>query len=397
MTADDRSPGTAADSSALVARMGSWLPRMPWWSRPNDGWDALRRRAYDGPVLEGYRNRNYRIDVPKALARRLSLQEGTPVKIRVPVSAGYAFDQAVWPDEAAVLDALKEHLTVIPQVLMTKAGYSVQTFVQGDVFSGELLRPVTAEDPVLRGIARFFATLAKIPCADLPESPEGWPADGDCSGFLRTLVEYTEEEVRRPLWSRYGSLLEELGFPENAMIRFHDAVPQLTRRPFVLLHADMHPGNMIRALDGELHVIDWELAMVGDPLHDLAIHLTRSRYTRNDRRKFIGSWVEEVGEVNRDAVQGLRQDLPWYLAYQRVRSVYTDVVRTVEAFADDPTPAALKDATRELRRIVGRTPLDICPAPSYGLARSALLRWHADNGGRGRRRAADRVRGGGSQ
>ena len=370
MTADDRSPGAASDSSTLV---------MPTELKTSDPWDLLRSHADAAPVLQGYRNRNHRVDVPESLAEALRLQSGDPVKIRVPIPSGYPFDQAVWSNEAHVLEALQGHLTYIPRVLATKSDYSVQTFVDGDVLSQDQLRSETEPGPLLGGVAKFFAELAAIPPNAWPDSPEGWPASGESRDFLRAMVDYTDDAVRKPVWLRFGALLEELGFPEDAMILFRDAVPKLTSRPFVLLHADVHPGNLIKAEDDSLHVIDWELAMIGDPLHDLAIHLTRSRYTRQGRRRFIGLWIEEVGRVNAKAVQGARQDLRWYIDYQRLRSVYTDVVRTVEALVGaEMTPDALERAVREVRRLLGCVPA-ACERPTYGQVRGALLRWVNEN------------------
>jgi aminoglycoside phosphotransferase (APT) family kinase protein len=305
------------------------------------------------------------------------LRTGASVKFREPRKHEIPFDLTYWESETEVLQALSNRLPNIPQVLAWNERFAVHTYAEGRVLDDPTSGPVPQEMPV-RELAQFFARLAVIPHDALPSRPAGWPGDGDSSGFLKRLVRYTNDEVRQATWKRYGALLDALGFPEDAMARFEKRLPVLSPRPFVLLHADLHPGNLIREPDGSLHVIDWELAMVGDPLHDLAIHLVRSRYPRAERPRLIRSWAEEVRQVLPAAVVGLRRDLPWYIRYQRIRSVYTDVVRTADAFLDDgPESLSLEEAAVRVRRILrdGLQALEIAGCPSSRVATRALLEW----------------------
>lgn len=74
-------------------------------------------------------------------------------------------------------------------------------------------------------------------------------------------------------------LVRELGLPSSyrlgEILDRHTLVP---RRP-VLLHGDLNPWNLVRQDMGRLTLIDWEMAMVGDPLYDLVrhMHLTPTR------------------------------------------------------------------------------------------------------------------------
>lgn len=327
----------------------------------------------------GQSNINYRVPLPADLAIQFGMREGTPVKLRQPKPSRILFDQKMWLDEDDILNALSGRLPSIPHVLVTGDGFSIHTYANGDSLGSGRTRAglprVTVDE-----LADFFAKLAAIPIDELPLWPPGWPADGDSRGFLRGLVAYTDDEVRQPTWKLYGSILDALGYPVDAMARFAALIPdELTNRPFVLLHGDLHQRNLIRMPDGSLHVIDWELAMVGDPLHDLAIHLVRSCYSPRDQQRFINSWAEAVGRVGKQVVNGLGRDLPLYIDYQRVRSVYTDVARTTDRYME--RTYSLSAATKELCRIVGLglKALGIDERPTHQAAREALVNWRVGN------------------
>lgn len=117
-----------------------------------------------------------------------------------------------------------------------------------------------------------------MPRNDLPELPSDWPESGKSQAFLRWRAQFTADVVHQPNLSRFGALFDAVGVPEDAVERFLASVPELTDRPFILLHTDVHADNIVLSpgKNGDrLVVIDWESAMYGDPLHDLAVHLVR--------------------------------------------------------------------------------------------------------------------------
>ncbi|MEV1010787.1 aminoglycoside phosphotransferase family protein [Streptomyces sp. NPDC049881] len=118
----------------------------------------------------------------------------------------------------------------------------------------------------------------------------------------------------------------------------------LTDRPFCLLHGDLHRDNLIVAeADGLLWTIDWELALVGDPLYDLATHLHLMRYPPAQEPEVLARWARAVEASLPGASDGLARDLPRYLAYKRVQSVFTDVIR--QAFLVRAAPPGQLDAS----------------------------------------------------
>ena len=123
------------------------------------------------------------------------------------------------------------------------------------------------------------------------------------------------------------SLARELGLPVNA-----DRLGQIldrhlpTPRRSVLLHGDLNPWNLIRREDGTLTLIDWEMAIVGDPLYDLVrhLHLTPTRPEIRDR--MFKRWSQRLPE---DCTKGWHDDWQVYRWVEIVRSAYVDLDRLV--------------------------------------------------------------------
>lgn len=74
-------------------------------------------------------------------------------------------------------------------------------------------------------------------------------------------------------------LLDALRVPPARLDAFEQRHRELTDRPRKLLHGDLHSKNFVVDRSGHLWTIDWELALVGDPLYDLATHLHLMGYT----------------------------------------------------------------------------------------------------------------------
>jgi aminoglycoside phosphotransferase (APT) family kinase protein len=301
------------------------------------GWWLARR----GIALTGFHNRNYQV----------RLSDGSQALLRSPRRQRYRFDPTMW-QEPVFLDKLKGRVGKAPEVLRESGRLSLRSFTPGESLADRRERSGVPREQIHAWLTEFFTELAAVPVECLPHWPEGWPEDGDSYGFLMAQVKYARDQVAPAVVRDYGTLLRGLDFPDDALQLFAERVPKLTHRPFMLLHGDLHAGNIILAAEGGTpRLIDWELAMVGDPLHDLAMHLERFGYRkRRDRNRVQVIWETAVGAVRPEAVSGLKEDLPWYVGFQRVRSVYVDVVRTCDALSTMSESAA----TERLAEIVGR-------------------------------------------
>jgi hypothetical protein len=123
---------------------------------------------------------------------------------------------------------------------------------------------------LLNQVGNLFEHQVAIKPDDLPVErtceARDRPADGDTAGFFRRLIHFTEHQVVLRHHARYGALFSELGIPADGLTRLSKRAAELVERPFCLLHADLHRENFIVDAGDRLWTIDWELAMVGDPL-----------------------------------------------------------------------------------------------------------------------------------
>lgn len=130
---------------------------------------------------------------------------------------------------------------------------------------------------------------------------------------------------------------------------------------------------------GDLWTIDWELAMIGDPLFELATHLYLMRYPKREKIRIAKLWEAEVESVLPGGSLNWDQDLPILLAYKRAHSVFTDIIRT--ALALGPAPETnwriLPRAAGNVQRVLAaaQEPLALRSVPTLRQVMSAYTSW----------------------
>lgn len=313
-----------------------------------------RRHREGGVVFTGHHNMNYVVK----LGWRLGLLLGTN-----PITARGKFRTAldtvevvprIWPREADVLAVVSRRLPEVPSCLADFGDWSLHLYREGIPLSEALPRGAVGGE-LMTAFAEFFARTAAVPERELPPRPDDWPLEGDSQGFLHWLADFTDERVHRRQLSRFGALFDAVGIPENAMARFKETYRTLKPRPFCLLHTDVHRANVILGANHQISVIDWELAIYGDPLHELATHLVRMGYDEDERVRMTARWGEAMRRHGHgEMTAGMESDLPAYLALEQVQSVFPDVMRAAlsldaDADADEHDLAA---AARNICRAV---------------------------------------------
>ncbi|MGH3600364.1 MAG: phosphotransferase family protein, partial [Pseudonocardiaceae bacterium] len=106
------------------------------------------------------------------------------------------------------------------------------------------------------------------------------------------------------------------------------------------VHSDIHRKNMI-IKDGVSYFLDWELALWGDPVYDLAVHFHKMGYTAAERDHVLQLWQ---AALRSEYIAGWEHDLDIYLAHEQIKSAIVDTVRYSQAFVDPsyaPEPAHL--------------------------------------------------------
>jgi aminoglycoside phosphotransferase (APT) family kinase protein len=84
------------------------------------------------------------------------------------------------------------------------------------------------------------------------------------------------------------------------------------------------------------YFLDWELALWGDPVYDLAVHLHKMGYTPREYDTAVATWLASVPP---HASQNWEPDLDAYLAHERVKSAVVDAVRYAKIIASGQASA----------------------------------------------------------
>ncbi|WP_406493794.1 phosphotransferase family protein [Streptomyces sp. NBC_01604] len=153
------------------------------------------------------------------------------------------------------------------------------------------------------------------------------PIDGKLD-FYTWLSRQLVELVRK-LPGKSQQLAKSLGLPDADRLSEILARHQVTPRTHVLLHGDLNPWNLVRHSqhdDLALTIIDWEMAMVGDPLYDLVRHFHLTPTRPEIRARMFRRWESLLApEFTKD----WRQDWRVYRWVEIVRSAYVDLDRLV--------------------------------------------------------------------
>ncbi|MGW2224809.1 HAD-IA family hydrolase [Streptomyces formicae] len=389
--------------------MSSPPPRSPHEAPKRGRRESLIRRLADShkespdrEVVAGYHNINYVMP----LGWRLALLLGTmPFRARVKCRQPRDVVQVVpriWQSETEVLAAVNRELKrEVPRCYRDFGDWSLHSYRAGQVLSSVRVEGGIG-DPMMRAFAKFFAKTAGVGKDKLPPTPAGWPESGQSQGFFDWLIGFTESRVHQRNRWRFQELFEAVGIRADVMTSFRDDPrrPPLTPRPFCLLHTDVHRGNVV--VDRKrIAVIDWELAMYGDPLHDLATHLVRMEYEKEEQLRMTELWTEEmVSAGHQEMTEGLDADLPAYLDFEYAQSVFPDVMRAALDLCElpgEPDDEEFAWASWRVCRALRRAaePLKLKKVPDGARAEHALRAWYAGPYGRAQeeaRRAAQPAR-----
>ncbi|GGU91724.1 hypothetical protein GCM10010182_03430 [Actinomadura cremea] len=278
--------------------------------------DVYEQARAHGEPATGYYNDNIRVDTADG-----------PVNIRIPIHGADMMDLRPWREER-VLAAIAPHVKDAPRVLHTSATppFQVHEFVTGKVLNDIAPRGVPVPAHVLEDVPRLFVQLAQVP--ELPDVPEHWPADHDTPAFASLLSTLTQG-VYDTFRAEYTDLFTALAIPEDPLAPVDDLWRGLAPRPFVCVHADVHRRNMI--VDAETTIfLDWELALWGDPVYDLAVHFHKMGYLPNEQDAVTSRWLTAMRPAH---TVGWERDLDAYLVHEQVKSAIVDSVRYSQLFA----------------------------------------------------------------
>jgi thiamine kinase-like enzyme len=132
-----------------------------------------------------------------------------------------------------------------------------------------------------------------------------------------------------------------------------------TERVLTLVHSDLTPPNLL-INDQGVWILDWELAMAGDPVWDAAVSLHRTPWPTADAETAATTlWLDVLEEVP-NAAEALRQ----YRSLEVWKSLVVDSARFPELVAADPK--RLDDRAERLHGLI------VTAAKSFGSANLSL-------------------------
>lgn len=339
-----KSPGTSYASEIATELAAAWV----------------RSRT---PTFRGFHNVTY-LTAADTDGQASILRERRPAPVLVP---------RIWADEAQVLRCLERAgMKLAPRVLWAGEDGALLRLTY---FHGESPAP---EAQVRAKIGDCFRAIVAVPAERMPKLPLDWPEDGDSGGFLRWLAMFAEDTVDRGTRKELGTLLEDLGVPEGVMTGYRERLPRLTPRPFALLHADLHRNNLVLGPDGVLRIIDWEHAMVGDPVHELAVHLRRSGCPQAQWRGVVETWRDAVSSVDGRFASRVDRDLGHYLDFERGQSVFPDVLRAARSLGAEVEEPTLRRAVERIGLALAAAagPLRLRHVPDESRIEKVLRHWH---------------------
>lgn len=153
----------------------------------------------------------------------------------------------------------------------------------------DTLTPLTADQA-----AASLSTLARLHGATSVLRPlPGWLGTNSGDALL-PLVAASLGPLARRVERRRPGLLTEPG--RRLLDSYRTWASDLDRGPSCVLHGDPHPGN-VYLVDGGAGLLDWQAVRTGNPLRDVAYHLTLGLATETRRaseRDLLGHYLTEL-------------------------------------------------------------------------------------------------------
>ncbi len=284
-------------------------------SGASDEWLALYRSARDRSDRAGYYNRNTFSEI-----------HGHSVVVRIPIPGAPGMDLRVLPETVVLRAARDAHLPV-PEVLHESEApiFAVHEYIDGQVLDTVAPSGTALPEQAIPDLVDTITRLHRVPIKSLPRRPDWWPRDGDSAAFAAVLLRHTQS-IFTNARATFAKTYRALGVPEDPLARVWPRLERLRSRPFRLVHADLHRKNLI--LDGRhTWVLDWELALWGDPLYEIAVHLHKMRYLPDEQQAFLALLARSpAGPCLEDA----DEDLETLLMHERCKSVLVDSLRYAE-------------------------------------------------------------------
>lgn len=282
--------------------------------------------------LKGHNNRNY-----------IYYSNNHGYIVRMSDSSTEKVDVGMLP-ESTVLQFLSEHAFPAPRLIYRDFERNVLllTYQKGKTLCEKFGTQEAIPDDIVTGIANRMKDLHRIGYPQVPFS-KLFAASPDTRAFYQNYL-FATKKIYANLYRKYSYLFKAFSFPNDPFEPLRDDVSSLLPRNFTLCHCDIHRHNVIITPDDSLYFIDWELAMIGDPLYDIAVHLQKTRYTAEQETIFFQCYADEKD------IELFKEQVQIYRRLEIVKYAITDGVRILECIRDGVSNSELTDMIMRYRR-----------------------------------------------
>lgn len=263
----------------------------------------------------GYYNNNY-----------VATHQGKRYLIRVPIPENDCMDLKLIP-EKEILKFLEGLGFRAPRLLYAAPSdqYYVHSFIEGvclnDIYPDHSKLPSWIASDLANQMLQIHSvdpsTFIQY-CHDLPASPH-------TAVFFQKLISSVREIYER-FRPDFGKLFSQLCIPDDPFSVLEDIEHLLIPRSFKLCHADIHRKNLI--YNQELRkqtILDWELALVADPLYDISVHFHKMRYTNEQENLFLLEYQKYSAFDY--PLELYREQISIYRKLENIKSSIVDAVR----------------------------------------------------------------------
>lgn len=287
-------------------------------------WRKLAEEACKGQKLSGFAHDNYKLKV-----------DGKTYLFRFPMPGSAIMDPHAFK-EKDVLKLLDEINVSAPKFIYSdpEGAFLVESFIEGVLVDVRYPPGSPLPEAMIDEMVSVLASMSALRIN--PEQVKtyidpAWPLDGVTEKFTRQLV-LCSEKVFEQNYATHSEYYKILKLDNDPYAYFRERAKTLAKRPWQLVHGDISRGNAILDKNKKIQLIDWQLALYGDPLYDIAKHIHMWRYLEAEKTLLIKK-LKAV--LPKPLLVNFDEDLEFYLSLEALKSVITDTVRFPIAFKQE--------------------------------------------------------------